>query len=126
MIFFRNIEIELFSKFLWVGLIFGVVSIIFKTCAKIFRKNVYVVNILSFLFWIAFGGVYSILCFYLNWFSFSLVGLLAMILGVLIIRISVDFFFDYFIRFIYNEFSSLKRKRKNGKLQADKKIWKFR
>ena len=122
MTFFRNFEILLFVKFLWVGLIFGVVSIVLKTIAKIFRKNVFVVNILSFLFWLGFGMIYSFLCFRLNYFSFSAIGLFSMLLGVLIIRISVDFFFDYFIRFIYNEFSLVRGKRKNGKLQTNKKV----
>ena len=123
--FFKGAKIVLFAKFLWVGLLFGIVAIILKTIAKIFRKNTYLVNALMFIFVLAFGGVFSYLCFLLNNYSFSGVGLFAMILGVAIIRISVEFFFDYFIRFIYNEFSLLKRKRKNGKLQANKKIWKF-
>ena len=120
--FFKNYEILLFAKFLWPGFVFGLISVVLKLIAKIFRKNVYVVNILSFLFWTSFGLVFSYLSFKLNYYSFSGLGLISMILGVLIIKISVDFFFDYFIRFIYNEFSSLKRKRKNGKLQANKKV----
>ena len=120
--FFKNAMLVLFGEFLWVGLVLGVVSVVLKTISKIFRKNVFVVNFLSFIFWMAFGGLYSYLCFQINNISFSGVGLFAMLLGVLIIRISVEFFFDYFIRFIYNEFSLLKRKHKNGKLQADKKV----
>lgn len=120
--FFKNYEILLFAKFLWPGFVFGLLAVALKLIAKIFRKNVYVVNILSFLFWTAFGLVFLCLSFELNFYSFSAIGLISMLLGVLIIKISVDFFFDYFVRFIYNEFSSLKRKRKNGKLQANKKV----
>lgn len=120
--FFKGVDISLFSKFLMFGLILGVISIVLKTIAKIFRKNVYVVNALMFLFCTTFGVVYSFLCYKINSFEISYVGLIAMILGVAIIRISIEFFFDYFIRFIYNEFSLLKRKRKNGKLQANKKV----
>lgn len=122
MMFFKSAMILLFVKFLWAGLVLGVLSVVLKTIAKILRKNVIIVNLFMFVFWLLFGGLYIFLCFELNNFSFSEVGLFAMLLGVLIIRISVEFFFDYFIRFIYNEFSLLKRKRKNGKLQADKKV----
>lgn len=122
MTFFRNFEILIFVKFLWVGLTLGLLAIILKTIARIFRRNVFIVNIFSFLFWIVFGGIYSFLCFKINYYSFSAIGLCSMLLGVLIIRISVEFFFDYFIRFIYNEFSLLRRKHKNGKLQTDKKV----
>lgn len=125
MTFFKNADIILATKFLWAGLVMGVIAVVLKTVAKMFRKNAYVVNLLTFLFWIAFGGLLSILCFELNCYSYSGIGLVSMILGVLIIRISVEFFFDYFLRFIYNEFSSLKRKHKNGKLQTNKKVWKF-
>ena len=120
--FFNGFQIQIFSKFLWAGLVLGVFAIVLKTISKIFRKNAYVVNLLMFVFVCVFGALYSLMCFHLNNYSFSGIGLFAMILVVLIIRISVEFFFDYFLRFIYNEFSLLKRKRKNGKLQTNKKV----
>ena len=123
--FFKNAVILMFVKFLWLGLIFGVVRIVFKFISKIFRKNVFIVNILSFIFWLALGVVYFLMCFKLNSYSFSGIGLFGVVLGLLIIKISVEFFFDYFIRFIYNEFRNIRRKYKNGKLQTNKKIWKF-
>ena len=123
--FFKNAVILMFVKFLWLGLIFGVVRIVFKFISKIFRKNVIVVNILSFIFWLALGVVYFLMCFKLNNYSFSGIGLFGVVLGLLIIKISVEFFFDYFLRFIYNEFRNIRRKYKNGELQASKKIWKF-
>ena len=43
--FFKNAVILMFVKFLWLGLIFGVVRIVFKFISKIFRKNVFIVNI---------------------------------------------------------------------------------
>ena len=120
--FFKGYQIELFSKFLWVGLVLGVCAIILKTISKVFRRNVYIVNTLMFVFVSAFGVIYSLMCFRLNNYSYSGIGLFSMLLGVLIIRISVEFFFDYFLRFIYNEFSLVKRKRRNGKLQTNKKV----
>lgn len=124
--FFKGFQLEIFSKFLWVGLIFGLFAIVLKLISKIFRKNAYLVNFLMFVFVVCFGLFFFKMCLIFNSYSFSGIGLFSMILGVLIIRISVEFFFDYFIRFIYNEFSLLKRKHKNGKLQTNKKVWKFR
>lgn len=122
MIFFKNAMISLFVKFLWVGLIFGVVKIVLNLISKVFRKNVYVVNLLSFVFWTAFGLAYVFLSIRLFNYGFSAVGFFAMLLGLVIIKISVEFFFDYFIRFIYNEFRNIRRKGENGKLQTNKKV----
>lgn len=123
--FFKNASLLLFVKFLWLGLIFGVVSIVLKMLAKIFKKNVFVVNLLGFIYWICFGCVWIIFSMKSSMLSISLSGLCAMTLGVIIIKISIDFFFDYFIRFIYNEFRKSKRKLQNGKLQASEKNWKL-
>lgn len=120
--FFNNAVVLLFVKFLWAGLFLGLVSVILKLIAKICQKNVVIVNMLSFVFWIIFGALYLLMSFTLNNYSLSFVGLFGMILGIIVIKISIDFFFDYFIRFIYNEFILHKRKRENGKIQADKKI----
>lgn len=120
--FFRNAEIALFIKFLWIGLVFGVIAIVLKNISKIFRKNIVIVNILSFSFWLVFGLVYYFASFRLNNLALSGVGFAGMLAGIIIIKISVDFFFDYFIRFIYNEFIKRERIKTNGKVQADKKI----
>ena len=122
--FFGNASVLLFIKFLWLGLIFGIISLILKTIAKIFKKNAFIVNVLMFVFMIALAGMYLFMCVHFNNYSLSWVGLFGVIIGVLIVKISIDFFFDYFIRFIYNEFISRKRKRLNGKgkIQADKTV----
>lgn len=120
--FLKNEMFFLFIKFLWAGLVFGVIAIVLKTICKIFRKNVLLVNVLTFIFWLCFGIIYELLCVKLNNFAFFGAGLLGMIAGVLIIKISIDFFFDYFVRFIYNEITLKKGRNINGKLQASKKI----
>lgn len=120
--FFRNATIDLFVKFLWLGLIFGALHIIFKIITKIFRKNVFIANIISFIFWISLGFIFAVMCLKLNNYEFSKIGLLGTLSGLLIIKISVEFFFDYFIRFIYNEFIIKRRKYKNGELQTNKKV----
>ena len=119
--FFRNGAVLLFVKFLWVGLVFGLIAIGLKTIAKLFKKNIFIVNVFTFLFWLSFGAVFLLMSFSLNNYSLSWIGLGGMIAGVIVIKISIDFFFDYFIRFIYNEFI-LGRGKKNGKLQTGKKI----
>lgn len=120
--FFRNATIDLFVKFLWLGLIFGTLHIILKIITKIFRKNVFIANIISFIFWISLGFIFAVMCLKLNNYEFSKIGLLGTLSGLLIIKISVEFFFDYFIRFIYNEFIIKRRKYKNGELQTNKKV----
>ena len=125
MIFFKNSLMTIFIKFFWAGLFFGLVAVVFKTISKIFKKNIVVVNLLSFVFWIAFGLIYFKMCVVLYNYSFCGFGLFGMLLGLIIIKISVDFFFDYLIRFIYNEFRNIRRKNKNGKLQTNEKVWEF-
>lgn len=120
--FFQNVNVLLFVKFLWAGLILGLVSVVLKIIAKILRKNVYVVNGLTFIFWMGFGTIYYYMCLLFNNQAVSMLGLFGMLLGILIIKISIDFFFDYFIRFIYNEFRLRKGKRGNGKIQTSKKV----
>jgi len=120
--FFRNASAILAVKFLWVGLLFGIASIFLKFFVKLTRKNVYIVNIVCFVFWLTFGLVFSAMCFYFNDYSFSFYGLVSMLAGIIIVKISIEFFFDYFVRFIYNGVSNAKEKRRNGRLQANKKV----
>ena len=122
--FFGNASVLLFVKFLWLGLFCGLVATGLKTIAKIFRKNIFLVNFFMFVFVLSFFALYLLMCVQMNNYSLSWVGLLGMVLGVVIIKISVDFFFDYFVRFIYNEFILRRMDGKNGKrkVQADKKI----
>ena len=124
--FFGNFKVLLFIKFLWAGLILGLISIILKTFVKIFRKNVVLINLFEFLFVLCTTAVYVFMCVQFNNYSLSWVGLIGLVLGVVIIKISIDFFFDYFIRFIYNEFILRRVNKENGKrkIQANKEIWK--
>ena len=122
--FFGNFKVLLFIKFLWAGLILGLISIILKTFVKIFRKNVVLINLFEFLFVLCTTAVYVFMCVQFNNYSLSWVGLIGLVLGVVIIKISIDFFFDYFIRFIYNEFILRRVNKENGKrkIQANKEI----
>ena len=54
------------------------------------------------IFWIVFGAIFLLMSFMFNNYSLSWVGLGGLLSGIFVIKISVDFFFYYFIRFIYN------------------------
>ena len=49
---FGNSNIDLFLKFFYVGLIFGLIMIIFDLVCKIFKRNVYVFNLAGFVFFL--------------------------------------------------------------------------
>jgi hypothetical protein len=122
--FFKGQEFALFALFLWLGLVFGVIAMIFKTTAKIFKKNTYVINLLTFVFWTGFGLAFALMCNRFYNYSFCWFGFVGMCLGLVFIKISVQFFFDRLVRFIYNKVIIMKTKRKSrsGKLQTNKKI----
>ena len=120
---FQNEQmIELFIRFLWLGLVFGLISIPFKFVVKVFKRNIYILNLMSFVYWLGFGAVFDCMCIKFYNFSFCWFGLLGMLLGLLFVKISIGFFFDYFVRFIYNKVVLKKQRRANGKLQTNKKI----
>ena len=122
--FFKGQGTGLFILFLWLGLVFGAVSIIFKTIEKLFKKNIYVVNLLSFVFWTGFGLTFGLMCNRFYNYSFCWFGFAGMILGLIFVKVSVEFFFDRLVRFIYNKVIIIKSKRKSrsGKLQTNEKI----
>ena len=122
--FFKGQEFSLFALFLWLGLVFGVIAIVFKTTAKLFKRNAYVVNLLTFVFWTGFGLTFCLMCNRFYNYSFCWFGLIGMCLGLVFIKISVQFFFDRLVRFIYNKVIIMKTKRKSrsGRLQTNKKI----
>ena len=60
--FFKGQEFSLFALFLWLGLVFGIIAIVFKTTAKLFKRNTYVVNLLTFVFWTGFGLTFCLMC----------------------------------------------------------------
>ena len=122
--FFKGQEFSLFALFLWLGLVFGIIAIVFKATAKLFKRNTYVVNLLTFVFWTGFGLTFCLMCNRFYNYSFCWFGFAGMCLGLVFIKISVQFFFDRFVRFIYNKVIIMKTKRKSrsGRLQTNKKI----
>ena len=121
--FFKNHLIFLFAKFLWWGLVFGLIYILCNFVKKLSKRNVYVCNFVSFCFWLGFGMIYALLCLNLYNYSFCWFGLLGMFVGVGLVRISIEFFFTKFVRVIYNKVIRIRlRKIDNGKLQTNQKV----
>ncbi len=120
--FFKNALITLFLKFLWVGLIFGLIWIVCSLVIKLSRKNIFVFNIVTFCYFLGFGMTFAIMCVTLYNYSFCWFGLLAMAFGVILIKISIEFFFTIFVKLLYNKFTkSFYKGKKDGKFQQVEK-----
>jgi hypothetical protein len=119
--FFKNGYIFLFARFFWLGLVMGLALILVDVAVKITRKNVYVFNLVTFLFVFAFGGVFAITCLKFYNYSFCWFGLLAMVLGTFLVKISIKFTFDKVVHLVYNGFTMMRGKKENGKLQRHTK-----
>ena len=117
--FFKNALFYVFLKFLYVGLILGLVWLIFSAVIKISRKNLYVYNLLTFVYVLAFGFIFAVLCQKYYDYSFCWFGLFGQILGFLLVKFSIEFFWTIILKLLYNVF--IKRKNENGKLITSKK-----
>ena len=113
--FFRGQTIAIFLRFLWIGLIFGIIAIFFKLVAKISKKNLLVINITSFAYWLGFGLCFNLLCMHYYNNTFCWFGLLGMLAGMFVIKISIEFFFDYFVKLFYNKVILKIRERRKWK-----------
>lgn len=120
--FFKNYLIYIFLKFLWIGLIFGLIRLVFNLINKLCKDNVYVYNLTSFIYWISFGGFFIALCFLYYNYSFCWFGLLAMLLGLFLVKVSLDFLLTNLLVILYYKFTNFKtRKKQINELQAEKK-----
>ena len=120
--FFKNYLIYIFLKFLWVGLVLGLIRLVFNFINKLSRDNVFVYNLTSFIYWLFFGGCYIALCFIYYNYSFCWFGLLAMILGLFLVRVSLDFLLTNLLVILYYKFTNFKiRKKQINELQTEKK-----
>ncbi len=121
--FFKNHLITVAARFLWVGLIAGLVYIVIKFISKLSGKNVYVHNLITFCFWLAVGLVFSRACIVLYQCKFCWFGLLSLLVGMFLVKISIEFFFTKFMRLLYNVLKKKeKRDKRNGKLQANQEV----
>lgn len=120
--FFKNYLIYIFLKFLWVGLIFGLIRLVFNFVNKLTKNNVYVFNLLSFVFCIMFGSSFIYLCFLYYNYAFCWFGLLGMFLGLFLVKVSLDFLLTSLLTILYYKFTNFRlRKKQRNELQTDKK-----
>ena len=120
--FFKNHLISLAAKFLWVGLILGMFYIVCEIVVKLSRRNVYVTNIVGFCFWLLFGGLFARMSIVYYNYSFCWFGLISMLTGWFLVKISINFFFTKFAKLLYNKLANSKKgKRKYEQLQANEK-----
>jgi len=121
-VFFKNYLIYIFLKFLWVGLIFGLIRLVFNFVNKLTKNNVYVFNLLSFVFCIMFGSSFIYLCFLYYNYAFCWFGLLGMFLGLFLVKVSLDFLLTSLLTILYYKFTNFRlRKKQRNELQTDKK-----
>lgn len=120
--FFKNGLIDVSLKFFWVGLIFGLAWILCSFVIKLSRRNVFVVNLVTFSFILGFGLVFGRMCLFLYNYSFCWFGLLSMAFGVILVQISIQIFFTFLIKLLYNKFkNNFSRGKNHGKLQQSEK-----
>lgn len=117
--FFKNELIFIFLKFLLIGLYFGIVRLPFKLINRLTKNNIIVYNLASFCYWLAFGGIFAYLCVQFYNYAFCWFGLLGMFLGIVLVEISINFFFTNLFLLLYNVFTKrFSRKKKNGAKQS--------
>ena len=98
------------------GLYFGFLKIFTNLLIKIFRGNIFITNIVSFIFWLSFGGIFAYLSVMLYNYTFCWFGLLGMFIGLFLVQFGVGFFFTKLITLIYNKFKKNQlEKETNGK-----------
>ena len=120
--FFRNHLFLLALKFLWLGLVLGLVYVVVKLVYRASKRNVYVCNFVSFCFWLAFGMSFAWLSVWGYSGRFCWFGLLFIVLGMILVKISIDFFFTKFAGLLYNKFKKLTKGGRNGRLQTKKEV----
>lgn len=121
--FFKNSFIFVGLKFLWIGLLMGLVYLVFNLLTKVSKRNLYFSNIVGFCFWLAFGMLFS-WCSILNYnYSFCWFGLLFMLSGFFFVKKTQQIFFTKFILLLYNSVTKRKLPKgiKNGEIQTNKK-----
>ncbi len=120
--FFKNYLIGIFLRFTWFGILFGLFNIFCMLIVRLTRRNLYITNIVYFCFWLSFGGIYTALCQTYYNFSFCAFGLAGMFLGLIFVKIGIEYFFTKLCLLLYNKLKKIKKKEKsNGKLRTSEK-----
>lgn len=121
--FFNNHLIFVGLRFLWLGLFLGCVYVAINFIVWVSKRNVYVYNLVTFCFYLFAGLLYSRFCISLYDYRFCWFGLLLMVFGMFLVKISINFFFTKFAKLLYNKFNIRKTKgNRDGKLQTNEKV----
>ncbi len=113
MFFLSNLT-GVFLKFLLFGLYFGLFKILCKIIIRVSKQNIFVSNLIMFCFWLSFGLSFGLLSILYYNYTFCWFGLFGMILGLILIKISFEFFFDNLFLLLYNKFKLRSKERKDG------------
>ncbi len=117
--FFKNQLIFVFLRFLLIGLYFGLARIPCKLISRLTKNNVIVYNIISFAYWLAFGAMFAWGCVAIYNYSFCWFGLLGMLFGIILVEISINFFFTNLFLLLYNKFKKrFSREKEYGTKQS--------
>ena len=120
--FFKNHLITVAAKFLWAGLILGLFYVFCKMVVRLSKRNVYVSNIVGFCFWVLFGFTFARMSFVFNNYRVCWFGLISMVVGLILVKISIDFFFTRFAKLLYNKSRIIRQKDvSDGRLQTKEK-----
>ena len=118
--FFKKYLIFIFQKFFYAGLLFGIAKIFFKAIDKMFKHNIFVYNLLSFIYVLSFGMIFAFLSMKLYNLRFCWFGLLGMFLGLILVDFSLQILFTNLFLLLYNKVTKVKTRNRNGELQRSK------
>ena len=110
------LDSQIFLKFLFLGIIFGVFYEICKIIKIVSKDNVFITNTSNFLFFCTFGVYF---CSFLTRFAggeFQLFTIFSSILGFVLEQNSIGFFFTFARKLLYNVSRKVKNKIKSTKL----------
>ena len=108
--FFKDVFVFIFFKYLWVGIILGFIKIFLDIIDRFTRNNVYIYNIIYFIFWLAFSLCFIYLCNIYYDSSFCLLGLIGMFLGLILVKYSLNFLLTSLFIMVYHKVNRLKVK----------------
>lgn len=106
----------IFLKFLFLGIIFGLIYEICKLTKRITKNNIFIVNTVKFVYFSVLGIFFCSFVLRLCSGQVLFYTIFAVIVGIILEQISIGFFFTKFYDMVYNVFAKLISKAKTTKL----------
>lgn len=106
---------QIFLKFLFLGVIFGLFFEICKIIKIISKNNIFITNTINFIYFCTFGTYF---CSFLLKFAggtLYIYTILASVFGFVLEQISIGFFFTNLYKLLYNVFTKLMSRAKSTK-----------